>query len=129
MIQSFYLASSRDQIDDVRDLAAWLTLRRMLCRFPWWDHFDHVCSLEHCGIRDRKHLAAKELDAASFCDLFVGIARMGKGSHVELGARLAAGSGRTVLVGVEPIDSVFYGAAHVEHVADLSELKSLLRPA
>jgi hypothetical protein len=76
------------------------------------------------------HLAQSELAAAALCNLFIGIARLGKGSHVELGAALALGwtLGRTriILVGVDRADSVFYDAKQVEHVNDLSALLVLL---
>lgn len=126
MTGTFYLASSRDRLDDVRELSGWLVALGMTCRFAWWEHFDHVCSSWTCGIRGRSHLAAKELEAANMCDLFIGIARMGKGSHVELGAAFAMWRKRIILVGVDPADSVFYDAARVERVADLAECRRLL---
>lgn len=123
----FYIASSHDRLDDVRELADWLSARGMACSFSWWDHFDHACSSWTCGIRGRQHLARTELAAAGLtADLFIGIARMGKGSHVELGAALAIGTKRVILVGVNPGDSVFYDAACVEHVPDLPALRRLL---
>lgn len=126
----FYIASSRDRIDDVRALAAVLRRNGLDDAFPWPEHFTHTCSLELCGVTDRAHLAQSELAAAALCNLFIGIARLGKGSHVELGAALALGwtLGRTriILVGVDRADSVFYDAKQVEHVNDLSALLVLL---
>ena len=49
-----------------------------------------------------------EIDAASKCNIFIGAARMGKGSHVELGLALGGDARRIILVGVDPADSVFY---------------------
>jgi hypothetical protein len=85
---SFYIASSRDGIADVRALAARRCGRGMRCAFPWWSHFHHACSADLCGIADRRDLARREIEAARSCDLFIGVARLGKGSHVELGAAL-----------------------------------------
>lgn len=122
----FYIASSRDRLDEVCRLAAELEARGMRNAFAWPEHFSHRCSLESCGIRDRDHLAQCELLAAGRCDLFIGIARLGKGSHVELGAALAIGVARVILVGVDRADSVFYDAARVEHASDLAAALALL---
>lgn len=116
---SFYIASSRDRIGrigDVRGLAAILERMRMRNAFAWPDHFDHQCSEEVCGIRDRNALAEQELFAASRCDLFIGLARLGKGSHVELGAALTGTKKRIILVGVDRSDLVFYDNAKVKVV-------------
>lgn len=127
MKATFYIASSRDRLEDVRALAAHLESLGMVCSFAWWMHFDHVCSVERCDIDDRMALAAREMTAAGSCDLFIGVDRMGKGAHVELGVALAVGvEQRIILVGVAPSDSVFYGAYRVEHVADLAALRTLL---
>lgn len=124
MIRSFYIASSRDGLTDVLSIAAYLESCGMRDAFPWPSHFSHRCVFELCGIRDRQHLAERELEAASSCDLFVGVARLGKGTHVELGAALAPGSApkRIILVGVDPEDSVFYGARGVEVVATVPDV-------
>lgn len=118
----FYIASSRDGLDDVRRVSSALERAGMHNAFPWPKHFEHVCSSEACGIANRDDLAFNELVAASTCDLFVGIARLGKGSHVELGAALLAGNARIILVGVSRADSVFYDAGRVEHSHDLAAL-------
>lgn len=125
---AFYVASSRDGLAEVLEVAAFLTARGMRNAFAWPEHFTHRCSAETCGIRDRAALARAEMDAAGSCDLFVGIARMGKGTHVELGAALAARhpGKRVILVGVDRADSVFYEAGGVEHVGDVAELLDLL---
>lgn len=67
-----------------------------------------------------------EISAASGCDLFVGIARLGKGSHVELGAALHGEVPRIILVGIEGADSVFYDSAMVTRAVDIAELRDLL---
>lgn len=126
MTMRFYIASSRDRIDEVRSLADALEGLGMENAFAWPDHFTHRCSAEQCGIRDRDHLAQCELLGAGRCDLFIGIARLGKGSHVELGAALAIGVARVILVGVDRADSVFYDAARVEHARDMAALRTLL---
>jgi hypothetical protein len=130
--RTFYLASSRDRIDDVNSIAALLVERGMYNAFAWPEHFTHRCSAETCGIRDRADLARRELTAAGTCDLFVGIARMGKGTHAELGAALFAShhtnAKRVILVGVDRSDSVFYDAAGVEHAADVPALIAMLWP-
>lgn len=129
-VSRFYIASSRDRIDDVRAIAAVLRRHGLEDAFPWPEHFTHTCSLELCGVTGRAHLAHLELAGASLCDLFIGIARLGKGAHVELGAALALGRtlGRTriILVGTDRADSVFYEASKVEHVKDLDALLVLL---
>lgn len=122
----FYIASSRDGLDDVRRITSALEAHGMENAFPWPEHFTHRCSMETCGIADRDHLAQRELAAASKCDLFIGIARLGKGSHVELGAALARDVARVVLVGVDRADSVFYDFARVEHAADANALLKML---
>jgi hypothetical protein len=94
--------------------------------FPWPKHFEHKCSSETCGIANRADLAFNELVAANTCDLFIGIARLGRGAHVELGAALLTGNARIVLVGVNRADSVFYDADRVEHVTDMFALFSRL---
>lgn len=129
--RTFYIASSRDRIDDVRALAADLERWGLSNSFAWHDHFNHHCATNTCGIADRADLARRELSAAGSCDLFVGIARLGKGSHVELGAAesaviLTGRPKRIILVGLERLDSVFYDAHGIEHVANLTELRQLL---
>lgn len=126
-MRTFYAASSRDGMASVIRLHDALTRRGWRNAFPWPRHFDHVCSIMHCGVMDRAALAREELRAARSCDLFVGIARLGKGSHVELGAALSGPLKRIVLVGVDPADSVFYVASDVEVVASLSDLEKLLQ--
>lgn len=116
MPSSFYVASSREQLALVRNISALLEVRGLRNLFPWWEHFDHKCG-EHCGIADRKSLAAHELLAASQCDLFIGVARLGKGSHVELGAALTGSPKKIVLIGVTPSDLVFYDAEGVMHIS------------
>lgn len=123
---SFYVASSRDGLQDVLRVSAVLERAGMRCAFSWPTHFEHICSGSTCGIETRDDLASRELDAASTCDLFIGISRLGKGSHVELGAALVSGRGRIVLVGVCRAESVFYDAGRVEHVKDVADLFVLL---
>lgn len=125
MKRTFYIASSRDRLEDVRRLASELEAGGMRSAFAWYDHFDHRCSVDVCGIRDRRQLARKELSAVAGCDLFVGIARLGKGSYVELAVALTGLCARVILVGVERSDSVFYEAP-VEHVDDIAGLMLLL---
>jgi len=122
----FYIASSRDGLDDVLSVSAVLERAGMQNAFPWPKHFDHKCSGHTCGIADRDDLAFNELVAASTCDLFIGIARLGKGSHVELGAALMHGHARIILVGVNGADSVFYDMRRVERAVDIAELFSLI---
>lgn len=124
---TFYIASSRDGIADVADLCAALEVRGMSNAFPWPEHFAHKCCPELCGIRDREDLARRELSAASSCDLFIGVARLGKGSHVELGAALVGRPKRVILVGVDTSDSVFYADGVVEVVASVTELIGAIR--
>lgn len=130
-VRSFYVASSRDRIDDVAMVASFLVQRGMRNTFAWPDHFTHRCSAETCGVRDRADLARRELAAAGTCDLFVGIARLGKGTHVEIGAALFARDRghpkRIILVGVDRADSVFYDDAKVEHSIDVPGLLAALR--
>lgn len=123
---TFYIASSRDGLNDVHRVSAALARSGMQWTFPWPYHFDHKCSRESCGISDGHDLSLNELDAASHCDLFVGISRMGKGSHVELGAALISCIPRVILVGVDAADSVFYRMRRVERVQDIESLFSLL---
>jgi hypothetical protein len=123
---TFYIASSRDQIDEVSRITAALEASGMENAFPWPKHFAHHCSPKHCGVRDRSDLARRELVAAGWCDLFIGIARLGRGSHVELGAALAVGTARVILVGVDRADSVFYDSTSVEHVGSVGALEALL---
>jgi hypothetical protein len=125
-VRRFYIASSRDQIDEVCRIAAALEASGMENAFPWPEHLAHRCSHERCGIRDRSDLARRELFAAGWCDLFIGIARLGRGSHVELGAALAVGTARVILVGVDRTDSVFYDATSVERVDNVAALETLL---
>jgi len=131
----FYVASSRDRLEDVIRVSAALERSGMTNAFSWPDHFSHKCSVSQCGIADRTALAHRELAAAAACSLFVGIHRMGKGAHVELGAALLGSSlrlpmgapaGRVILVGVDCTDLVFYETRRVEHVADIAGLFSLL---
>jgi hypothetical protein len=127
MESTFYIASSRDRIAEVREIAQFLEARGMRNAFDWPEHFDHKCSLEGCGIRDRPDLAKRELEGASTCDLFIGIARLGRGSHVELGAALVGPAHKIILVGVDRGDSVFYDAAGVEHMATVADVMRLFR--
>lgn len=122
----FYIASSRDRIEDVRNISAALKRNTLEDAFPWPDHFTHRCSPERCGVRDRDHLAHLELQAAGQCDLFIGLARLGKGSHVELGAALIMRVPRIILVGIDRSDSVFYDVRRVEHAVDMVVLLDLL---
>jgi hypothetical protein len=123
---TFYVASSRDGLCDVETLAGTLQAAGWRNAFDWPSHFSHACSEETCGIRDRKELARRELDAAGSCGLFVGIGRLGKGSHVELGAALR-GPARIILVGIDPSDSVFYTADRVEYAENLRAAVDLIR--
>lgn len=123
---TFYVASSRDGLPDVRRVSEALERAGMHNAFPWPQHFEHRCSSATCGITDRNYLAFRELVGASCCDLFVGIARLGKGSHVELGAALVAGHARVILVGVSRAESVFYDAGRVDHVSDITALFQVL---
>lgn len=118
----FYIASSRDGIAGVARLSAHLESQGMRNAFPWPMHFSHQCSLAVCDVRDRGELARFEIAAASTCDLFVGIARLGKGSHVELGAALVGRVSRVILVGVDPTDSVFYEPGLVEIFATVDDV-------
>jgi hypothetical protein len=125
----FYAAGSRDALADVRALTAALTELGFEPAFDWTEHADHACSVTTCGVRDRRALAEAEVRAAAEADLFVGVARMGKGAHIEMGVALGAAhvQGRTprlLLVGVwdgaGESDSIFYeheAAVHVEDVA------------
>lgn len=123
---TFYIASSRDGLADVTKLATRLESRGMRDAFAWPAHFEHRCSSETCGVRDRHDLANRELVAAWTCDLFIGIARLGKGSHVELGAALAGKARRVILVGVDRNDSVFYADGVVEVVATIDDVVRVL---
>lgn len=126
MRSTFYIASSRERLEDVRLVAVTLESIGMTNSFAWHDHFDHRCTQDRCGIKNRQHLARLELRAAGQCDLFIGIARLGKGSHVELGAALTGYVERIILVGCDPADSVFYDAGGVEHVTGIPGLMALL---
>jgi len=121
-METFYIASSRDRLNEVIILAKHLESIGLHNAFPWPEHFNHKCSTEVCGVPDRKALARFELDAASNCDLFIGIARLGKGSHVELGAALAGRPKAIFLVGVDPKDLVFYEGDGVDIMASLDDL-------
>lgn len=128
---TFYVASSRDRLEDVAKVTAFLEERGLANAFAWPTHFSHACAEDVCGVRDRADLARQELDAVAECSLFIGIARMGKGAHVELGVALYAAlhdarAKRVILVGADRTDSVFYEALGVEHVCDLPALFSLL---
>lgn len=128
-LPTFYIASSRDRLTEVRQIARLLTEAGMASAFPWPDHFEHRCSSDTCGIFDRPDLARRELKAASTCDLFIGITRMGKGSHVELGAALTSrerSPKRVILVGVDRADLVFYDADDIEYAQDVVELIAML---
>lgn len=125
--RTFYIASSRDRLAEVRALAERLVARGIRNAFDWPSHFEHRCSLDTCGVSARDELAGLEIAAAASADLFIGIARLGKGSHVELGAALARpDSGQIILVGADPADSVFYGARGITRVADLAGLYASL---
>jgi hypothetical protein len=121
----FYVASSADRIHDVDLLSKELVRRGMVNAFAWPAHFTHKCG-DGCGVQDRADLAARELAAAASCDLFIGIARLGKGAHAELGAALSSGRKRVILVGVNPRDSVFYDAACIEHAATLEDVLCMI---
>lgn len=124
---SFYIASSGDRLADVVALSTRLEGRGMRNAFAWHEHWHHKCSSEVCGIRDRQDLAAREIEAASTCDVFVGIARMGKGSHVEFGMALGGGHAqRFILVGVNVVDLVFYEYAYVEHAATVADVERMI---
>jgi hypothetical protein len=58
--------------------------------------------------------------------VFVGLSRLGKGAHVELGLALGGRASRIVLIGVEPMDSVFYTPGVVEVVPDVVAALQLL---
>lgn len=123
---TFYVASSRDGLDDVDQITQFLERRGWHNAFAWPDHFGHTCSIENCGIVDRADLAMVELKAAGECDLFIGVSRMGKGTHVELGAALTGTGKRIILVGADVNDSCFYEGAEVEHVPNIGTLFHLL---
>lgn len=116
----FYIASSKDRLHDVRELARFLERKGMRNAFAWHEHIEHRCADVGCGVRSRHALAEFELVAARYCDLFVGIARLGKGSHVELGAALVGTPKRIVLIGVDRADLVFYDNEKVEVFDELS---------
>lgn len=126
MGKTFYIASSRDGLADVAAIAAHLEGRGMVNAFAWPEHFNHRCSLNTCGIGDRQDLARRELEAAGSCSLFVGVARLGKGSHVELGAALTGDPKEIFLVGVERSDSVFYDHPSVVVVATVGDLTTAM---
>ena len=109
---TFYIASSRDGLATVAMLAAALGTAGLVNKFDWRAHFDHVCSEETCGVRDRADLKRREVEGARSCDVFIGVSRLGKGSHVELGCALAGEAQLIILVGVDPADSVFYAPGH-----------------
>ena len=125
MRRKFYVASSRDGLPQVLDLTARLEALGWDNTFGWPEHFNHVCSTGTCGIGSRQELAWSELRGVRLCDVFIGIARMGKGSNVELGAALILGR-RIILVGMDPRDSVFYDADGVTHVASIDDVVRLL---
>jgi hypothetical protein len=125
--KTFYIASSRDGLSDVAAIAAHLEARGMVNAFAWPEHFNHRCSLETCGIGNRQDLARRELAAARSCDIFVGVARLGKGSHVELGAALVGLPKEIYLVGVERADSVFYDHHAVSVVSSVGDLFKVLK--
>jgi hypothetical protein len=111
---SFYIASCGDNLRSVELLSEHLERQGMHNAFPWHEHLGHACSYGVCGIDNRSQLARHELIAAGTCMLFIGITRLGRGSHVELGAALRGPARRIVLIGVKPEDSVFYCANGVE---------------
>lgn len=41
MKKTFYIASIRDQLENVRALAVRLESEGMLSSFPWWEHQQH----------------------------------------------------------------------------------------
>lgn len=125
--RSFYIASSRDGLRSVVRLRDALIRRGWRNAFDWPAHFDHRCSAERCGVSGRADLARWEIEAARGCDLFVGISRLGKGSHVELGAALSGSSKRIIIVGVNPADLVFYEASGVVLVDFLCDLENMLQ--
>ncbi len=130
---TFYIASSRDGLTDVRRLAAHLEAIGMRWAFDWPAHFEHTCSAETCGVPGRVDLAAREIVGVANCDLFVGIGRMGRGTHVELGVALLSASSfnalkMVVLVGVDKADSVFYEFSMVVHCSTVDEVIAMVRP-
>lgn len=118
---TFYIASSGDGLSDVILLATVLENRGMRNAFRWPDHWHHKCAPAVCGLRDRRELGERELEAASSCDLFIGINRLGKGSHVEFGAALVGRARRFILIGIVPADLVFYEDARIEHASTVAE--------
>lgn len=128
--RSYYVASSRDGVADVRELSRRLDQLGMVNLLDWPSHLDHTCSDVVCGIRDRARLAMVEVRAAAGCGLFVGLHRMGRGAHVELGAAIHACLSivpkRVVLVGCDPADSALYCHPVVEHVASVPDVIQLL---
>ncbi len=134
--EKFYIASSFDGLAQVKVLMATLRAMGHKIAFDWTTHLDHQCSEALCGVPSRRHLAHRELDAASGADMFIGIARMGKGTHVELGAYLGASymrgvSPNVLLVGVwdgqGKSESVFYEHVDVKHVSDLDKAIEFLK--
>ena len=131
----FYVAGSRDAIDGVRTITHALKARGHTPTFDWTAHLDHRCSEQLCGVHGRTMLAATEIRAAAAADLFVGVARLGRGAHIELGAALGAALtlGRDpliILVGVrDPTDvslPVFYEYPEVWRAKDVDDAQRLL---
>lgn len=127
--QSFYVASSFDGLGDAKTLMTAIRARGHHVTFDWTSHLDHACSLDLCGIASRQALARLEISAAAGAHWFIGCARLGKGTHVEMGTAfgyaLAMGvKPKILLVGVwdgtGKSDSVFYEHADVRHVPDVA---------
>lgn len=124
---NFYVASCTANAPAVDALASRLLALGLTDTFRWTRHLRHGCSSQTCGVDGREGLAAVELRAASMTDLFVGLDRLGRGCHVELGAALAGDPKTIVLVGVDVAASVFYQDRRVKVVGTVEEAIELVR--
>ncbi|CAN7677738.1 group-specific protein [Paenibacillus sp. LjRoot56] len=84
----FYIASSFNNIDNVRNVAQQLMAIGYIQTYDW---------TTHTGIDSLQELAeigAREKEAVLHAEIFIIMLPAGKGSHVELG--LALGAGKTI---------------------------------
>jgi len=95
----FYIASTLDNAEEARKLAAKVKVLGWEQTYDWTEHG----SVQHYNQQQRQAVAMAELDGVLKADIVFMLFPAKRGSHVELGAALASGSWIMILASADQL--------------------------
>jgi nucleoside 2-deoxyribosyltransferase len=113
-----YVAAKLDRADDAKRIADLLRADGHIITYEWWTHG----AVHAQGIEAMRAVAMRELAGVLRADLVIVLLPGARGSHVELGAALAAGRDVVLVGALDALsygygkDCAFYHHPHVSHV-------------